>query len=473
MSRQTKPIGETEPEPEPESVDWRALGEALLVGLGDDAPEPEPEPELPSRPRKRRGENSAELYLRATKEVLGRQPSQAEVPPSNGRPEAVGTVEAVVRGQIDPLQNTAPKPVGEGDAPELRAPPGTVEDKPTPPFIDLGPYMAGEVEQEVPTVGELWRDVCLFYAGRLNAIHGEPGVGKSNVLYATALDVLAKGGEVLWIDPEDTPQGTANRLRSLGGDPEEIRQRFHYLQEPSIEDIKAAQLWAADRPLLALVVLDGLAESMAGAGRDERQEKDVLAHFKEVLRPFQREGVAVVLADHVTKSVEGRGRWGRGSGAKLGRYDGASYSVEEGKPYGPWVDEGRPGTEGHLRLRVAKDRNGGVGVPAAVVVAELHLGPVGEGRMWMEWKRPCAGTSGPWEPTTLMQRVVDHLTSNGTATKTDLRRLGNSEYLDKAVEILRRIGAVVVERHGAANNHSLTPDGGQILKAHLEARATN
>ena len=64
-------------------------------------------------------------------------------------------------------------------------------------------------------------------------------------------------------------------------------------------------------------------------------------------------GSAVVIADQVAKSAETRGRWARGSGAKMRRYNGACYEIVLGESYTPT----KPGS---VRLKVAKDRNGGV-----------------------------------------------------------------------------------------------------------------
>ena len=60
---------------------------------------------------------------------------------------------------------------------------------------------------------------------------------------------------------------------------------------------------------------------------------------------------------------DGRGRFSRGSGAKIGHYDGVTYSIRLVAPYSPII-------AGRIELKVAKDRNGGIG-PANFVVCDV------------------------------------------------------------------------------------------------------
>ena len=278
--------------------------------------------------------------------------------------------------------------------------PDEVEPLPPPPFVDLAPFLAGFIEPEKPDVARVLPDgTALFYGGRLNELHGEPGEGKTNVLIAACNAEMTAGGCVLYIDPEDNPQGFVRRAKGLGGDVEALAERCHYLHNPTPEDIASAQAWAREHKP-RLVVLDGFAEALAAEGLNEDAASDVLKFFRERLRPFAELGAAVVVADHVTKSTEGRGRWARGSGAKLGRYDGLVLAVELGQPYTP--------TEpGFLRLRIAKDRNGGAGA-RNVVVAEVHFTPA-KGHTEVAFRAP--QEAGSFRPTAIMEKIAAHLTA--------------------------------------------------------------
>lgn len=302
-------------------------------------------------------------------------------------------------------------------------------------LIDLTPYFDGTLEPIRPTIAEVLPGLHLFYAGRTNSIHGEPSVGKTNILICAANAHLEAGGSVLFIDPEDTPHGVGVRARLLGVTRANIG-RFHYLQNPTPEDYALAHEWAAaHRP--GMVIIDGLAEALAAEGKDENSPADVLGFFRDRTRPFADCGAVVVIADHVVKG-EGNKRFARGSGAKLGSYNGAVYEVTLGESYSPTK-------EGFVRLKVAKDRNGGVGAMGAMV-AELHLSPSPNGQTITWWETP--PEPGSFRPTALMEKVIKHLQIYGEATKTDLRGLGNSDWIDKAVEILLEDGDLELQRVG-------------------------
>jgi AAA domain len=303
------------------------------------------------------------------------------------------------------------------------------------PFVDIAPYLDGDCELVKPTVGNVLPERCLFYAGAINEVHGEPSVGKTNILLAAAGTVLANGGKVFFLDPEDSPARIIPRALSLGIDREAMRTGFFYMQDPTPDDYAVAHEWAR-REQPELVILDGLAEALAREGHDENTPADVLSFFQDRIRPFADAGCAAVVADHVAKSSETRGRWARGSGAKMGRYNGASYEIVLGESY-------TPTKPGHVRLKVSKDRNGGVGAIGKTVF-ELHFSP-----------RDFGGTEARWElapdefrPTCLMSKVLEQLKTYGSATKRELRDLGGHTGVDKAIQLLMKEGSIIREVSG-------------------------
>ena len=323
-------------------------------------------------------------------------------------------------------------------------------EKPESIFSDLGPYLDGEAEPIVPTVAEIWPGRCLFYASAVNEIHGEPSVGKTNILLAAAGCVLEAGGHVVFLDPEDHPQRIVARALALGIDREALRERFFYLHDPDGVAIAKAQQWAAQHHP-ALVILDGLAESLAREGADENNASDILSFFRDYLRPFADAGAAVVVADHVPKSKDNQGRWARGSGAKLGFYNGASYEAALGEAY-------TPSQAGFVRLKVSKDRCGGVGALGAVVT-ELRFAPGPNNMTITTWQSP--PEPGSFRPTAIMEKVVSHLRTYGTATKRDLRGLGKHTWADAAVEILLDEGTITVRTEGQKKVFALSGEGNQ------------
>jgi hypothetical protein len=176
---------------------------------------------------------------------------------------------------------------------------------------------------------------------------------------------------------------------------------------------------------------------MAAEGHDENEPRDVLQFFRERLRPLCRAGAAVVVTDHVVKSAEGRGRWSRGSGAKIGDYDGVSYEARLVEAYTPTKD-------GKVSLVVSKDRNGGVG-PTHRVVYDIGIAPSEAGT---NFAFTIADQEGKWRPTHLMEKVCEELEKNPLASQKELRKLGKAERIDQAMDALEEDGFIRVERPG-------------------------
>jgi len=327
-----------------------------------------------------------------------------------------------------------------GEVIEL-SPPPTPE---PPPFVDLGPYLSGEIEAEKPTIAEVLPGRFLLYKGRINEIHSEPGLGKSNVAIAATNAVLAAGGVVLYIDPEDTPQGFCRRALLLGGTPAFIGERVKYLHNPTIEELSTAQAWARqNKP--DLVILDGMAESLVAAGMNEDSNTEVLQFLRDSIRPFADLGAAVLLCDHVTKSQDSRGRFARGAGSKLGRYDGAVFVIESGKAY-------TPEESGFVRLRVAKDRNGGVGVRCGEVAFEVHFTPEAETTA-VEFVAPST-EKRDFMPTYLMEQVsrfIELHPAGLSGNQAEKGVKGNAEAKRSALRILLEKGFIQAEKKGRAN----------------------
>ena len=228
-----------------------------------------------------------------------------------------------------------------------------IEDSKNRLFVDLASILDSDMEPERPTIAASDSGDCLLYAGRINEIHGEPSVGKTNINIAIMACELRMGRKVMFIDPEDNPHGIMRRMLAFGVSKEMILANLYYLHDPTPEDLIAAHRWA-DKNNPAIVALDGVAEMITGCKYKEDSSSDVLEFFKLYIRPFTHCGAAVNLSDHVVKTSEGRGLWSRGSGAKMGRYDGVSYHVTLAEPYSPTQ-------KGAVKFTIAKDRNGGIG----------------------------------------------------------------------------------------------------------------
>ena len=191
-----------------------------------------------------------------------------------------------------------------------------------------------------------------------------------------------------------------------------------------------------------------MAECMAAAGKNEDKAEDVISFIREQVSPFSgKAGAAVLISDHVTKSWEDRGLWSRGSGAKMGRYDGVSYALSLIDAYGP-------GQAGSVLLTVAKDRNGGVGVKGRPVV-EVHFTPAENNRTLVTFQRPdiqgeASKLSG------IMGKIIKCLEdNNGTLPRTELRKLGKSQTVDKGIEMLELGRRLIRSKEGKSHIFSL------------------
>lgn len=330
-------------------------------------------------------------------------------------------------------------------------------------FTDLSPYLDGKFVREVPTVARVFGNKCLLYARRINEVHAEPGCGKSQMQAAAIIEVLkaiaeaaSDDGCVIVIEPEDGPDGFCNRLLALGADKEIVRKRVKYLNNPNPEGIQNAVAWAKYHKVV-LVILDGLAQSLADHDFDENSVLDVLKFFKIVLRPFANSGAAVLVADHVVKNSTGS-RWGRGTGAKLGHYDGLVLELKQVVPF-------TPEKSGHLSLTISKDRRGGAGF-VGQHLANLHFEPVGHDRTAYRWEAMDPNTK--WVPTEAMRRILTGLIEAEKAGKilnaTDAKAVGvKKEYADKALVELVAVQLVIWDKTSRPHQVTITDKGRQWL----------
>ena len=100
--------------------------------------------------------------------------------------------------------------------------------------MDLGPVLEGEQVGEPPTILERTDETCLFYAGKLHAIHGEPEAGKGWIAMRAVAEVVERGEHAVYIDFEDDAGTAVERLRALGVSDEPIADRFHYVRPKRI-----------------------------------------------------------------------------------------------------------------------------------------------------------------------------------------------------------------------------------------------
>ncbi|OAN37441.1 AAA family ATPase [Microbacterium sp. H83] len=298
---------------------------------------------------------------------------------------------------------------------------------------------AGELQSSVPEIFRRDDGSALFYAGKVNGVHGESGSGKSWTALFAAAQVLAADGVVIYVDMEDSPADLLARLLALGVAPHVITERFRYVQPATV-------FQSGSRPFLrmaasaSLVVIDSTGESLSIEGANPNADEDIAAWFRNVPKCIAKRGPAVLVLDHMPKSSESD-LWPIGSQRKRAAIDGAQYLQEVMVPF----SRERAGA---ARLVCAKDRHGTYA--RAQRVAELHVTP-NEGAVDLTLKAPLASSdaSAGFQPTAYMEKVSAEL--SGAAGPLTYRGIlervgGKKEYVRRAVDELIRAGYLSIKR---------------------------
>lgn len=200
--------------------------------------------------------------------------------------------------------------------------------------VDLGEIVdglqGGTVARLMPTLGIREDGRALIYPGRVNGLYGDSTAGKTWTSLLFCCQVLDRGGAVLFVDFEDDPTGSVDRLLRLGVDPAVIVDRFAYVSpEERLNDSGREVLLALVAELEPkLVVIDSTGESMAVDGTKPNDDDDVARWMKRFPKAVARLGPAVLLVDHVVKAKGDAGLWPIGSQRKRAAITGAAYVQE-------------------------------------------------------------------------------------------------------------------------------------------------
>lgn len=215
---------------------------------------------------------------------------------------------------------------------------------------------------------------ALFYAGKVNEIHGTDGDGKTMVGLAAVTETLLEGGSVLYIDHEESPSVIVSRLRLYGVPIEAIRHGLDYVQPegtPAPSDLSALEAEG-----YALVVIDTVNESISTLTGGDSNNSDDVTRWHSLIRPFARSGACVLVIDHITKDAANP-LYPIGSQAKRAGYKGLVHLLEAPKSGGLLE-----GGQCHLRLKLAKGNSGGLGLKRGALAAEFHLDSSGTVATW-------------------------------------------------------------------------------------------
>ena len=236
--------------------------------------------------------------------------------------------------------------------------------------VDLEPYLTGKVTVPDPEVCRRDDGACLMYRGRVNMLFGSSESAKSWIAMAICLQEIEAGGRALYLDFEDEPVQTLNRLRLLGAVDDDLRAQFSYIRpEGPLADMQRNK-WGKDQPtksgefaqdqfdmaLQALdpdvIVADGMTAlyGLHGLDANDAVSTDVITSW---LKRLTRNGRStVIIIDHQAKSAE-KGSMPIGSQHKVAMVQGTLLQV--------WpIKQPMPGDVGEMELVVLKDRPGQV-----------------------------------------------------------------------------------------------------------------
>lgn len=323
--------------------------------------------------------------------------------------------------------------------------------------VDLASILAGELTEPEPVILERADGRALFYAGKVNGLLGESESSKSWILLAAAVQEMAAGRQVLYIDFEDTATSIVARLVALGLDAATIIALFTYIAPEEALHLRAGDDLAAELRAApwALIGLDGVNAAMSLLGLSINDNNDATKFSQILLKPLARTGAAVVTVDHVGKDKETRGKGGIGAQAKRAMVTGCSLMVDVIAPFGR-------GLTGKLKLTVDKDRPGHVRGLADnsknAGIVTLESGSNGSVRVRIDAADTAAAhvERKPFRPTGMMEKVSRLLsTTDGELTQRQIER----EIDGRAVTVRSALQCLVeegfVSRHAGPGNSML------------------
>jgi hypothetical protein len=262
-------------------------------------------------------------------------------------------------------------------------------------FVDMAAVLAGSLEPVQPSMLLRTDGRALIYSARLNVLQGSPASGKTWVSRMVALQVINGGGHVMVLDWEDTAQAFVAGLLALGAHPDDIREFVHFLK-PDSSHSNARILKAVKKLSIELLIIDSVAEALNFCGLSEDKPDEYLAWLAQLPRQAANAGTTVIMLDHIVKSKDEQGFWARGTGAKLGACDGATYNVKS--------SGFNQITSGNIYLTVAKDRPGGLPARQGEKAAKIWMNPSDGGRII----QALIETPPPEQTSTVKAQAKDH-----------------------------------------------------------------
>jgi hypothetical protein len=188
---------------------------------------------------------------------------------------------------------------------------------------------------------------------------------------------------------------------------------------------------------------------MSVEGLDPNSGTDVETLYRILPGKLAKSGTAVLMLDHVTKSLEARGKHAIGSERKLSGLTGTSYNLKVSKP---WRRATMTPLEGSFDLVIAKDRAGFVGAVGDTIATGI-VSSDPDGGLRIRLMPPEDTTVVP--PINRLREILDYLkTYDGSSTNQLEKGVGgNVGQVRDAIKYLVGVGALTVDKVGNAHRH--------------------
>lgn len=306
-------------------------------------------------------------------------------------------------------------------------------------LVDLAEIMReGVKEPEMLVEG-------LIAKGVHHIVYGTKESAKTWLCLGAAIQVMAQGGKVLWIDEEMGSQAFAERLHSIQVPVEMVEEHLTFSEFASFDTtLPHRALWNAllQEVEPALVVIDAHTEVLASADLNENYGTDIAKWHMSYMAPALALGATTVVIDHT-----GHGDQTRAVGS---RHKGAQSKVELLVTRKRALDRETVGL-----IEVQRTKN-----TIAAAIPEKQAFELGGTPFRLE--RVTGEIGGTSDEVQVQRRILEVLAGrDDRPTKTTLVEVvgGNKAETGRQVKVLEERGLITYEKHGLAHHYTITPTG--------------